>query len=86
MLKNEFNASCYEEYAGGERIQGLNQEITDLLFADASDAPRRLGAECSVLYDNLIWAQTVKRTLGNGLEDTVKEIQAHRRGDCRPAG
>lgn len=65
---------------GGERVRGLNQEITDLLFADASDAPQRLGAECSVLYDNLIWAQTVKRTLGNGLEDTVKEIQAHRRG------
>lgn len=65
---------------GSERVRALNQEITDLLLTDASDAPQRLGAECSVLYDNLKWAQTVKKTLDNGLEATVKEIQAHRRG------
>ena len=64
---------------GSERVRRLNKEIAELLFTDASDAPQRLGAECSALYDNIKWAQTVKRALDNGLEDTVKEIQSHRR-------
>jgi hypothetical protein len=34
----------------------LNQDIADVLFTDASDAPQRLGAETSAIYDNLKWA------------------------------
>jgi hypothetical protein len=63
---------------GEERLQDLNQELADVLFTDASDAPQRLGGEESVLYDNLQWAAAVKRALDNGLEQTVRQLQQHR--------
>lgn len=63
---------------GKDRIRALNQEIADVLFTDASDAPQRLGSETSALYDNLKWAMEVKRVLGNGLDHTISELQAHR--------
>lgn len=47
--------------AGSDRIRTLNQDIADVLFTDASDAPQRLGAETSAIYDNLKWALEVKR-------------------------
>jgi hypothetical protein len=56
----------------------LNQDIADVLFTDASDAPQRLGAETSAIYDNLKWALEVKRVLDNGLDATLRDIQAHR--------
>lgn len=62
---------------GIDRVKSMNQEITDLLLTDASDAPQRLGAENSALYENIKWAQAVKRALDNGLEDIVKEINSH---------
>ncbi|XQU69409.1 hypothetical protein OJJOAM_002140 [Cupriavidus sp. H18C1] len=65
--------------AGSERIRTLNQDIADVLFTDASDAPQRLGAETSAIYDNLKWAQEVKRVLDNGLDTTLRDLQAHRR-------
>lgn len=65
--------------AGSERIRTLNQDIADVLFTDASDAPQRLGAETSAIYDNLKWAQEVKRVLDNGLDATLRDLQAHRR-------
>lgn len=67
------------QLAGVERVRTLNQEIADIMFTDASDAPQRLGGEESALYDNLIWAGEVKRTLTNGLDGTLGEIQTHRR-------
>ena len=63
---------------GSERIRRLNQEIADVLF-DASDAPQRLGAETSAIYENLQWAMDVKRALDNGLDATLRDLQAHRR-------
>jgi hypothetical protein len=68
------------ELAGSDRISTLNLDIADVLFTDASDAPQRLGAETSAIYDNLMWALEVKRALGNGLEATLRDLQAHRRG------
>ncbi len=65
--------------AGGDRALALTQEIADVLFTDASDAPQRMGAETSALYENLKWANEVKRVLDNGLGDTLRELQAHRR-------
>jgi len=65
--------------AGSDRIRTLNQDIVDVLFTDASDAPQRLGAETSVIYDNLKWALEVKRVLDNGLEAALRDLQAHRR-------
>lgn len=65
--------------AGTERATTLNQDLADLLFTDASDAPQRLGAETSALYDHLKWAQEVKRALDNGLDATLRDLQTHRR-------
>jgi hypothetical protein len=62
---------------GSERIITLNQDLADVLFTDASDAPQRLGAENSAIYDNLRWAIEVKRELDNGLDMTVRSLQAH---------
>jgi hypothetical protein len=64
---------------GSDRVRTLNQEIADVLFTDASDAPQRLGAETSAIYDNLKWALEVKRALDNGLDTTLRDLQAHRR-------
>lgn len=64
--------------AGSDRVRTLNQDIADVLFTDASDAPQRLGAEASAIYDNLKWALEVKRALDNGLDVTLRELQAHR--------
>jgi hypothetical protein len=68
------------ELPGAERLRDLNQALADVLFIDASDAPQRLGGEESLLYDNLKWASEVKRALGNGLEQTVRQLQEHRLG------
>jgi len=65
--------------AGSDRIRTLNQDIADVLFTDASDAPQRLGAETSAIYDNIKWALEAKRVLDNGLDGTLRELQAHRR-------
>lgn len=62
---------------GSDRIRTMNQDIADVLFTDASDAPQRLGAENSSIYDNLKWALEVKRALDNGLDATVRELQVH---------
>jgi hypothetical protein len=64
---------------GADRVRSLNQDIADVLFTDASDAPQRLGGEESALYDNLKWAGEVKRALEQGLEDTIRQLQTHRR-------
>lgn len=64
--------------AGSERIRAMNQDIADLLFTDASDATQRMGAENSSIYDNLKWAQAVKRAFDNGLDATIRELQSHR--------
>ena len=66
------------ELAGSDCVQAMNQELADVLFTDASDAPQRLGAETSALYDNLKWALEVKRSLDNGLDGTLRDLQSHR--------
>jgi len=63
---------------GSDRIIRLNQDLTDVLFTDASDATQRLGSETSAIYDNLKWAVEVKRVLDNGLDMTVQALQTHR--------
>jgi hypothetical protein len=65
---------------GDDRLRDLNQELANVLFTDASDAPQRLGGAESALYDSLQWATAVKRALENGLEQTVRQLQQHRSG------
>jgi hypothetical protein len=62
---------------GAERVRTLNQQIADLLFTDASDAPQQLGAKESSLYDGLKWAQAAKVALEQGLETTIKALRHH---------
>lgn len=64
---------------GVDRVESLNQQITDLLFSDASDATACLGAEASPLYDDLVWAQALKTALDQGLEATLRSLAVHRR-------
>lgn len=64
---------------GSDRLESLSQDIKDILFNDASDAPQRLGGEDSLLYANLKWASELKQSLEHGLEDTLRQLQKHRR-------
>ena len=64
---------------GADRLESLSQNIKDILFTDASDAPQRLGGEESELYANLKWAADLKRALEHGLEQTLSELQRHLR-------
>lgn len=71
---------------GVDRISSLGNEIKDVLFTDASDAPVRLGSEESNLYHSLKWAAELKRSLEQGLEETLNELQHYRRElDSLPA-
>ena len=67
------------ELPGADRLEALSQDIKDILFNDASDAPQRLGGEDSLLYANLEWASELKQSLAHGLEDTLGDVQNHRR-------
>lgn len=62
-----------------DRIYSIHKEIADLLFTDASDAPERLGSEDSMLYKNLKWANEVDIAFKQGLENTIKLLQIHRK-------
>jgi hypothetical protein len=62
---------------GDDRLRELTQEITDVLYSDASDAPRRLGGEQSELFENLKWAADLKLKLSQGLESTLRDSQQH---------
>ncbi|MCD4719518.1 MAG: BREX system P-loop protein BrxC [Desulfobacula sp.] len=64
---------------GIERMHSLRKEISDVMFTDASDAPERLGAEQSSLFENLKWAGRVDQIFKQGLENSIKELQLHRR-------
>jgi len=64
---------------GEDMVRSLNQELADVLLTDASDAPQRLGGETSSLYEALKWAAEVDTALKQGLEETVRELQRHRR-------
>jgi hypothetical protein len=63
--------------AGVDKLKGLNQDIQDILLSDASDAPQRLGAEESPLYEALRWAADIKLNLDNGQAATVTDLQSH---------
>jgi hypothetical protein len=59
-------------------VRALTQELADVLLSDASDAPQRLGAAESPLYERLRWANEVEVQLNNGLEETLRDLQRHR--------
>ncbi|MDM8515146.1 BREX system P-loop protein BrxC [Desulfobacterales bacterium HSG16] len=67
------------EIPGKDRIDSLQKNIADLLFTDASDAPELLGSEESILYENLRWAGEVDVAFKQGLENTIKSLQSHKK-------
>lgn len=65
---------------GSDRLEALSQDMRDILFTDASDAPQRLGGEESDLFNSLKWASDLKIKLEQGLEETLSDLQAHIKG------
>jgi hypothetical protein len=63
---------------GADRVRALNQQIADLLFTDASDAPQLLGAPDSELFEALQWARAAHLALEQGLAATVADLNRHR--------
>lgn len=61
---------------GGERARQLLSSLAGILAGDASDAPATLGAETSALYDDLLWAKAVTKSLEQGAESTIKELDS----------
>lgn len=62
---------------GADRISTINQDITDLLQTDASDAAQRFGGEESPLAEGLAWALEAQRAMSQGLEQTVRALREH---------
>jgi hypothetical protein len=62
---------------GEENARALNEDLTEILLTDASDAPQRLGGEESTLYDHLKWAAQADKALKGGLETTISELREH---------
>lgn len=67
------------ELPGADQVSALITQIGDLLSSDASDAPKRLGAEESSFYQTLKWAKEVDLAFKKGLEMTIRALQRHRR-------
>jgi hypothetical protein len=61
--------------AGAQDAAALDDALADLMATDASDAPRQFGAEQSVLYERLRWAQAVTQALDGGLDKTIRRLQ-----------
>ena len=59
---------------GIEKIKLIQEGISDLLAGDASDAANRFGRENCDLFDALIWARNVNKSIENGLDNLVKKI------------
>jgi hypothetical protein len=67
---------------GADVVQSASQQVADLLLSDGSDAPQRLGAEESPLYDELKWGLAVKLAFDQGLGETVRELRELSRAIC----
>lgn len=71
------NLDLPDEYA--ERIESLVSNLTEVIRGDGSDAVARLGGTESPLYDDLLWARSLKRSLDGGLRKRLAHIQRLRR-------
>ena len=61
--------------AGVGNAAALNETLADLMATDASEAPQQFGAAESVLYERLRWARAVDKSLQNGLDKTIRQLQ-----------
>lgn len=58
--------------SGADRARDLQNNISEILKGDASDATLRLGGEACPFYDDLRWAQELKKAFRNGMESLVR--------------
>ncbi len=61
---------------GREKAISIKEDIEEILKGDASDATFRLGKENADLYLSLKWAKNIFVAIENGIEKTIKDIQA----------
>jgi hypothetical protein len=59
-----------------ERAQNLGEDLTEIVSGDGSDAISRLGGVESPLFDSLVWAQKLRRSLEQGLRDRLDHLNA----------
>lgn len=62
-----------------ERAEALADDLTAVVSGDGSDAVKRFGGADSALYDDLIWARNLKKSLDNGLRLTLTHLKRLRR-------
>ena len=60
------------ELKGIDRAQSVQDNLSEILKGDASDAANRLGGEECPLFDDLCWAKDVKKAFDNGIGKKVK--------------
>ncbi len=61
------------ELSGVDRAESVQDNLSEILKGDASDAASRLGGEQSPLFDDLCWAREVKAAFANGIDEKIKE-------------
>lgn len=76
-FRNEYASLAVEltssSLPGSLRAQSLSKRLSEVLDRDASDAPAALGAEESLLVDDLAWARDVRKALENDLGTDAAE-------------
>ena len=60
---------------GVDRAQGIQENLSETLKGDASDAPIKLGSEECPLFDDLQWAREVADAFDNGIGDVVQSAR-----------
>lgn len=59
---------------GADTAQTIQDNLSEILKGDASDATSRLGCDPCSLYEHLTWARKVKKAFDNGIESLVRKI------------
>jgi hypothetical protein len=65
---------------GEDKAIAIREGIEEILKGDASDATFRLGKKDADLYMSMKWASNIYKSIENGIEKTIKEIQSLRKG------
>ncbi len=60
---------------GHDRAEALADTVQELVATDGSEAPSRLGGEESPLYNDVLWADAMRKSLQNGLTQTVRDLK-----------
>lgn len=58
---------------GHERAENVQDNLSEILKGDASDATNRLGQVECPLFDDLCWAREVKKAFDNGIAAVVRQ-------------